>query len=122
MGVRILLVEDERGVRQLTRRILERAGYHVLEAANGNNAELVLTDHGGPVDLLLTDVIMPGCGGPELSSRLERQQPGLRVLYMSGYTPDSVARKAGLSRGLPFIQKPFTAAMPLKQVRLALGR
>ncbi len=117
----ILLVEDERGVRQLTRRILDRAGYQVLEATNGNDAQRVLSDHGGRVDLLLTDVIMPGCGGPELFRRLEGQRPGLRVLFMSGYTPDSVARKVGLGRGLPFIQKPFTSATLLRQVRLALG-
>jgi len=117
----ILLVEDERDVRQLTRRILDRAGYEVLEASNGNHAERVLAGHKGPVDLMLTDVIMPGCGGPELFSRLERGQPGLRVLYMTGYTSEEVARKAGLDRGLPFIQKPFTSAALLKEVCVALG-
>ena len=117
----ILLVEEEAGVRQLTRRILDRAGYQVLEAANADDAERALADNEGPVDLMLTDVIMPGCGGPELYSRLVIRQPGLRVLYMSGYTPDSVARKAGLDRGLPFIQKPFTSLALLRQVSQALG-
>lgn len=118
----ILLVEDAGSVRQLTKRILDRAGYHVLEAVNGDDAERVLADHGESVDLMLTDVIMPGGGGPELYGRLERRQPGLRVLYMSGYTPDSIARKAGLDRGLPYIQKPFTSAALMKQVRVALKR
>jgi PAS domain S-box-containing protein len=117
----ILLVEDAGRVRKLTKRILDRAGYHVLEAVDGDDAERVLADHGASVDLMLTDVIMPGCGGPELYSRLEQRQPGLRVLYMSGYTPDSVARKAGLDRGLPYVQKPFTSATLMKQVRAALS-
>ena len=77
-------------------------------------------DHAGSIDLVVTDVIMPGCGGPELLSRLQVQAPALRVLYMSGYTDQSVVRKAGLDRGLPFVQKPFTAAELVRQVRQTL--
>jgi two-component system cell cycle sensor histidine kinase/response regulator CckA len=69
----------------------------------------------------VTDVIMPGCGGPELIGRLQVRAPGLKVLYMSGYTEQSVAQKAGIGRGFPFLQKPFTAAELVRLVRQALS-
>ncbi|HVS59962.1 MAG TPA: PAS domain S-box protein, partial [Gemmatimonadaceae bacterium] len=118
----VLLVEDEAGVRQLAKRILENAGYRVLEAANGDEGERLFAQHSGSIDLLVTDVIMPGCGGPELLSRLHVQSPALGVLYMSGYTEQSAAIKAGIGRGTPFVQKPFTAAEFVQQVREALDR
>jgi DNA-binding NtrC family response regulator len=74
------------------------------------------------IDLVVTDVIMPGCGGPELLSRLQVQAPALRVLYMSGDTEQSAAHSAGIDRGLPFVQKPFTATEFARQVRRALDR
>ena len=116
----MLLVEDEASVRELSKRILGQAGYRVLEAANGDDAERIFADHADSIDLVVTDVIMPGCSGPELLSRLQVQAPALRVLYMSGYTDQSVVRKAGLDRGLPFVQKPFTAAELVRQVRQTL--
>jgi two-component system cell cycle sensor histidine kinase/response regulator CckA len=118
----VLLVEDESGVRQLAKRILDNAGYHVLEATNGDDAERMFAQHADSIDLVLTDVIMPGCGGPELLGRLQVHTPDLRVLYMSGYSEQSAANKAGLDRGLPFVQKPFTAARLVQQVRDALDR
>jgi PAS domain S-box-containing protein len=118
----VLLVEDEASVRQLSKRILDHAGYRVLEAANGDDAERVFAHHAGSIDLVVTDVIMPGCGGPELLSRLQAREPALRVLYMSGYTDQSAAQKAGIDRGLPFVQKPFTAEELVRQVRQALER
>jgi len=118
----VLLVEDEAGVRRLSKRILDNAGYQVLEAVNGDDAERVFTQHADSIDLVVTDVIMPGCGGPELLGRLRAQTPGLRVLYMSGYTEQSAAHKVGLDRRLPFVQKPFTAAHFLRQVRETLDR
>ena len=78
--------------------------------------------HAGTIDLVVTDVIMPGCGGPELLVRLQMREPGLRVLYMSGYTEQSAANRAGLDRGLPFVRKPFTAAELVNKVREALDR
>ena len=118
----VLLTEDEAGVRQLAKRILENAGYRVLEAANGDEGERLFAQHSGSIDLLVTDVIMPGCGGPELLSRLHVQSPALRVLYMSGYTEQSAATQTGIDRGIPFVQKPFTAAEFVRQVREALDR
>jgi len=118
----VLLTEDEAGVRQLAKRILENAGYRVLEAANGDEGERLFAQHSGSIDLLVTDVIMPGCGGPELLSRLHVQSPALKVLYMSGYTEQSAAIKAGIDSGTPFVQKPFTAAEFVQQVREALDR
>ena len=116
----VLVVEDEASVRELSTRILGQAGYRVLEAANGDDAERIFADHAGSIDLVVADVIMPGCSGPELLNRLHVQAPALRVLYMSGYTDQSVVRKAGLDRGLPFVQKPFTAAELVRQVRQTL--
>jgi two-component system cell cycle sensor histidine kinase/response regulator CckA len=118
----VLLVEDEPGVRRLSRRILDNAGYRVLEAANGDDAEKMFVENAGSIDLVLTDVIMPGCGGPELFGRLRARAPALRVLYMSGYTELSAVHSIGIDRGLPFVQKPFTAAELSRQVRVALER
>jgi PAS domain S-box-containing protein len=118
----VLLVEDEAGVRLLSKRILENAGYRVLEATNGDDAEKVFAQHADSIDLLVTDVVMPGCGGPELLSRLQHRAPAVRVLYMSGYTEQSAAQRAGIDRGAPFVQKPFTAAEFVRQVRGVLDR
>jgi PAS domain S-box-containing protein len=118
----VLLVEDEAGVRYLSKRILTNAGYHVLEASNGDDAERVFAGHADSIALLVTDVVMPGCGGPELLSRLKAHAPGLRVLYMSGYTEQSAAYLKGIDGDLPFVQKPFTAEELVRQVRGALDR
>jgi len=118
----VLLVEDEAGVRRLSKRILENAGYRVLEAGNGDEAEKVFALQADVIDLVVTDVIMPGCGGPELLTRLQVRVPALKALYMSGYTEQSAAQKAGINRGLPFVQKPFTAAEFVRHVREALDR
>ena len=118
----VLLVEDEAGVRHLSKRILDKAGYQVIEAANGDEAERLFARHSGDIDLVITDVIMPGCGGPELLARLQLRVPGLEVLYMSGYTERSAVQRAGIDRGLPFVQKPFTGAEFVRHVRDALDR
>jgi CheY-like chemotaxis protein len=118
----VLLVEDEEGLRLLSKRILNNAGYQVLVAANGDDAERVFAEHAASIDLVVSDVVMPGCGGPELLSRLHHRAPALRVLYMSGYTEQSAAHRAGIDRGVPFVQKPFTAAAFVRQVREVLDR
>lgn len=116
----ILLVEDEDMVRKLTQQILKASGYRVLEAANGGEALQFCERHDGPIDLLLTDVIMPEMSGRELAKRLHRNQPELRVLFMSGYTDDAIVHHGVLEEGANFIQKPFTPEVLATKVRDAL--
>jgi PAS domain S-box-containing protein len=117
----ILVVEDETAVRDLTVRILGRAGYNVVEASTGEAAAHLAQGHGlPPVDLLLTDVVMPGVGGRALGEQLTALWPGLRVLYMSGYTSDGVVRRGILESQMPFLRKPFSAAMLLRKVQEVL--
>ena len=115
----ILLVEDESSVRQLAKRILAEAGYRVLEAVDGEDAERVFVQHGDTIDLIVTDVIMPGCDGHELVRRLGTRAAHVKVLYMSGYTKAAALAKTDLTPGEPFVQKPFTAAEFLRRVRSA---
>jgi two-component system cell cycle sensor histidine kinase/response regulator CckA len=115
----VLLVEDEAGVRGLARRMLERAGYRVLDAASGQDAELIFAEHHGSIDLLITDVIMPGLSGPDLFRRLAVEQPGLKVVYISGYATEEMARQVKLD-GRPHVQKPFTADQLVSYVRSIL--
>lgn len=122
VGETVLLVEDEAAVRRLAKRVLGNAGFRVLEAANGHDAERVFASHADTIGLIVTDMIMPGCGGPELLRRLHVKTPDLRVLYMSGYTDQSSIESTGIDRGSPFVQKPFTAEELVRQVRQALDR
>jgi signal transduction histidine kinase/ActR/RegA family two-component response regulator len=116
----ILLVEDEEGVRELARDILRASGYTVIEARNGPEALLLCERHQGPLDLLLTDVVMPRMSGRELAERLAPLRPDLSVLYMSGYTDDAVIRHGVLGAGTPFLQKPFTPSALVSRVRETL--
>jgi PAS domain S-box-containing protein len=118
----ILLVEDEQAVRSLARALLERAGYKVLDAAGPREAEDVFGKHADRIELLVTDVIMPGSSGPALFERLSVERPNLRVLYMSGYTDDAIVQYAGLPADIAFLQKPFTARGLMCKVREALDR
>ncbi|HTY40930.1 MAG TPA: PAS domain S-box protein [Thermoanaerobaculia bacterium] len=116
----ILLVEDEDAVRSLTRRCLETAGYTVLPAANAEEALAVAARLEGRLDLLLTDVVMPGASGPELSRRLLERRPGTRVLYVSGYTDASMVSHVAIDAGASFLQKPFTPETLARKVREVL--
>ena len=116
----ILLVEDEEGVRELARDILRASGYTVLEARNGPEALLLCERHQGPLEMLLTDVVMPRMSGRELAERLAPLRPDLSVLYMSGYTDDAVIRHGVLGAGTAFLQKPFTPAALVLRVRETL--
>ena len=116
----ILLVEDEEGVRELARDILRASGYTVIEARNGPEALLLSERHQGPLDLLLTDVVMPRMSGRELAERMGPLHPDLSVLYMSGYTDDAVIRHGVLGADTAFLQKPFTPAALVQRVRETL--
>jgi len=116
----ILVAEDEDGVRSLTREVLEKYGYTVLEAANGEEALKVAESHEGPVDLLLSDVVMPRMGGPELAQALLAKRPSVKVLYMSGYTDHPMVRRGVVNAGVAFLQKPFTLTVLVSRVREVL--
>jgi PAS domain S-box-containing protein len=116
----VLLVEDEDGVRHLARRTLEMAGYTVLEAAHGGEGVRVAERHAGPIHLLVSDVVMPEMGGRLLAERLAAARPGLKVLFLSGYTDDAVVRHGVFGSEVNFLQKPFTPAGLARKVREAL--
>jgi len=107
-GATILLVEDNPSLEQIARRILKRYGYSVLSAASAEEAVRVSRAHRGDIDLLLSDVVMPGQSGPSLATQLKTERPEMRVLHMSGYTDDAVVRHGALSETAAFLQKPFT--------------
>jgi PAS domain S-box-containing protein len=118
----ILLVEDEEAVRRLTRRVLEGAGYRVLEASNGAKALALSQGWTDELDLVITDVIMPGMSGQQLSTRLRQQRPSLKILYVSGYTDDAILQHGDLLPNTSFLQKPFSPASLTQRVRELLGR
>ncbi len=116
----LLLVEDEPEILHVARRILERHGYRVLIAAHPESALEQVKAHAAELRLLVTDVIMPGMNGGELAARVKALVPGLRVLFMSGYTADYIARHGVLEPGVHFIQKPFTKADFTRTIRMIL--
>jgi len=116
----ILVVEDAPAVRAVTRQVLERQGYTVLEAPNGGAALVLATKHHGPIHLLLTDVVMPGVNGRQLAEQLARPRPDMMVLFTSGYTDDSVVRHGVLESGIAYLQKPFTPDGVARKVREVL--
>jgi signal transduction histidine kinase len=116
----ILLVEDDPQVRNLTRTMLTHMGYHVLGAESAGEALRVAFRHEGALDLLLTDVVMPHMKGTDLADQIQVVRPGVRVLYMSGYTDIGAVEQVVLAEGTLFIQKPFTAAALSRLVREAL--
>ncbi len=104
----VLVVEDENGLRSLVLRVLHRAGYAVHQAADGGEGLAFLDGFKGRIDLLLTDVVMPGANGPQVAEAALQRDPSTRVLYMSGYTDDDVIRRGVLRDEVPFLPKPFT--------------
>jgi two-component system cell cycle sensor histidine kinase/response regulator CckA len=113
----VLLVEDEESVRQLVKETLAAKGYRVLEAENGKAGLEVAQGFDGKIDMVITDVVMPGMSGRELAKQLVAQRPGTKVLYLSGYTEDSVVQQDVLGSGASFLQKPFTLQTLAKKVR-----
>jgi PAS domain S-box-containing protein len=117
----VLVVEDEEAVRVLSLRVLKARGYHVLDAAGAAEALALIEQGGRRIDLLVTDVVMPGMGGPALAEQLVVLQPGLRVLYISGYAEEAIRRQGELPAGGALLEKPFTADQLARRVRETLS-
>jgi len=120
-GTTILLVEDDEIMRSLTRQLLQEHGYTVVEADDGKSALEWVESHPGPIDLLLTDVVMRRMSGPELAERLNPSHPTLKVVYMSGYTGELMANREVLKPGVTLLEKPFTRAALLNTIYAKLG-
>jgi PAS domain S-box-containing protein len=118
----ILVVEDEDAVRRLIKAILERLGYSVLEARDGEEALAVWTEHSSRIDLVVTDVVMPRLDGPSFVADMSAKHPGTRVIYLSGYTDDAMMRRQDLDADTPFLQKPFTSGALARAVRSVLDQ
>lgn len=118
----ILLVEDDDAVRSVARRALVRFGYQVLVASRGGEALEVATSFDGPIDLLLTDIMMPGMNGVEVASAVSRLRPGILVFFMSGYADQDLVRQGLLEPGTHFLQKPFTPSELAERTRRILDR
>lgn len=117
----ILLVEDEPMVRKLVKQVLEMSGYRVLEAAEGRQALEQCARYEGPIHLLLTDVVLPGINGRELAESVAELRPGVRVLWMTGYTDDHVLKR-GIPPGADLLHKPFNPLDLTERVRALLDR
>lgn len=117
----VLLVEDEPVVLRLARDVLAESGYRVLSASSGAEALRVAVEEADAIHLLITDVVMPEMSGPELTDRLRKSRPAIRVLYMSGYSDDEVLCRKGLPENSAFLQKPFTPQQFLEKARATLG-
>jgi two-component system, cell cycle sensor histidine kinase and response regulator CckA len=102
------VVEDEKAVRSFTKATLIRYGYDVIVASSGEEAVVVATEHLGDILLVLTDVVMPGMNGRELSERLKELHPNLKVLFVSGHSSDIITHRGVLNRGVAFLPKPFS--------------
>lgn len=117
----VLVVEDDAAVREVLRRALERAGCDVLAAANGHEALTVSDRHPGAIDVLVTDVVMPLMGGPQLALKLKGKRPQIQVLYMSGYPPEVLRRHGVRGSGREFMAKPLSCAELVARVSDALA-
>jgi CheY-like chemotaxis protein len=116
----LLLVEDEAAVRALVRNVLKEKGYRVLEASRGEEALELAEQYWGPIDLLVTDVVMPQMSGRELARRLVNLHREIKVLYISGYADNAVWYQGGLDSGVAFLQKPFSPEVLARKVREVL--
>jgi CheY-like chemotaxis protein len=118
----ILVVDDEEALREVTRRILTRNGYTVVTASSGAQAMEIAASHVGPIDLLLTDVIMPTMQGPTVANEVRKLRPGIRVLFMSGHAQPVLEAEAVLGTEFLLVEKPFDQAILLENVRTVLDR
>jgi two-component system, cell cycle sensor histidine kinase and response regulator CckA len=113
----ILLVEDDHAVRSVAERALVRFGYRVLSAARGEDAVRIAEEHEETIDLLLTDIMMPGMNGVEVAGAVIRERPGILVFFMSGYADQDLVRQGLLEPGTHFLQKPFTPQELAQRIR-----
>ncbi|MDX2511731.1 MAG: response regulator [Desulfobacterales bacterium] len=118
----VLIVEDDSSLRKLAQKALQQHGYRVLEAENGEDALRVSGEHEGPIDLMLTDVVMPEMSGKETAERLQPLYPQMKVIYMSGYTDNAIVHHGVLQPGLNFIEKPFSPKGLARKVREVLDQ
>ncbi len=118
----VLIVEDDNSLRKLALKALQQKGYKVLEAENGEDALRISKEHEGPIDLMLTDVVMPKMGGRETAERLQPLYPQMKVIYMSGYTDNAIVHHGVLEPGLNFLEKPFTPEGLARKVREVLDK
>ena len=118
----ILVVEDEQSVRDLTVKMLQKLGYRILTAASGAEALQISRKHAGPIALLLTDVVMPGMSGRQLADALRPQRPDMKVLFLSGYTEDTIVHHGVLDPNVQFLPKPFSREVLAKKLREVLGK
>jgi CheY-like chemotaxis protein len=119
-GETVLLVEDEELLRRMTREVLEASGYHVLEAANGDEAIRISRSYPRTIQVMLTDVVMPGLSGPELARVLSEVRPQMKVFYVSGYPDEASVPAVRPADGTDFLQKPFTPAALEQRLRQLL--
>ncbi len=115
----LLLVEDEAAVRESMREFLTRGGYTILEASNGEDALRVSRDYCGPIDLMVSDVVMPQMSGPNLAERLAAERPRMKVLFISGYAENTILRHGKIQASACLLQKPFgldTLAAKIRQL------
>jgi CheY-like chemotaxis protein len=118
----VLLVEDEKAVRDLAVKMLQKLGYRILTAGNGAEAMEISRAHSGPIALLLTDVVMPGMSGRQLADALRPQRPDMKVLFLSGYTEDTIVHHGVLDDTVQFLPKPFSREVLSKKLRAVLGK
>jgi CheY-like chemotaxis protein len=121
-GETVLLVEDEKAILDMVKSMLESLGYSVLASGAPAEASTMVEAHTGRIDLLMTDVVMPGMNGKELADRLRAVRPGMKCLFMSGYTADVIANRGVLDARVEFIQKPFLMKDLALRLREVLGR
>ena len=114
-------MEDQKDVRALATAILESLGYRVLGAADGPTALALAAVHEGPIDLVLTDVVLPGMNGKQVAEQLERMRPGIAVLFTSGYSQDVIAHRGVLDREVAYIPKPYSPKDLAMKIREVLG-
>jgi CheY-like chemotaxis protein len=116
----VLLVEDEASLREMLRELLEANGYSVLVAQDGAVALQLAAAHAAPIQIMVTDVIMPGVTGPKIVDLVAQTRPGVKVLYISGYSDEAVTRHGLIGPGRAFLSKPFSPEVFLRKVRESL--